>query len=465
MRAIAIKAPATTAALAAARRERTRFVRELTEFVAFPSVSATALHRADVTRCAAWLSAHLSGIGLQRVRVHKTRGHPIVTAQWRHLPDAATLLIYGHYDVQPAEPLAQWRSLPFTATQRGHRLYGRGTADDKGQLFIHLKAVECYLRNGGRLPLNIVCVFEAEEETGSQHLETVLDNPDLAADLAVISDTTFKAAGQPALIESLRGLLNTEISVYGGATELHSGDFGGAVQNPLHALARLISSLHCANGHIAIPGFYDQVRRRGQSERSQAATTGFSDRELQARMEGARPDGEIGFSLYERTTIRPSITVTSIRGGHPGPGIKAAIPTSAHAQLNIRLVQDQDPANAQRQLRQHIHRQLPAGFQVSIRNLAQAPAVELPRNHPAQRIAAKALQLGFGTAPVFLQLGGSIPVVHALQQRGVPAVLMGFGLPDDAIHAPNESLSLPQFFRGIDTCIHFFDLLGRSWRR
>jgi acetylornithine deacetylase/succinyl-diaminopimelate desuccinylase-like protein len=444
-----------------------RFVAELAEFVRYPSVSAQPDRVRDVRACADWLARHLQSIGLERVRVLPTGGHPVVWAEWRRAASRPTLLVYGHYDVQPTDPLREWTSPPFEPAIRGDSLYGRGTADDKGQLFIHLKAIESCLRTSGSLPVNVICLFEGEEEIGSPHLAAFIrqHRPALVADAAVVSDTGILGPRRPALTESLRGALSVELDVYGQEKDLHSGNFGGAVHNPLQALCEILARLHDARGRVAIPGFYWRVGALGLDERRYMAEVGPSDREVLADAGAADGWGEDGYTLYERTTIRPALTINGVTGGYQGAGAKAVIPARASAKLNFRLVADQDPAEIDRLFRRFVARIAPRAMRVTVRTEMQAHPVSIDRAHPVMRAAAIAYRAGFERAPVFLRSGGTIPVIHLFQQLlGVPTVLMGFALPDSDRHAPNEKLHLPTFVRGIRTSIRFLTELARRDR-
>jgi acetylornithine deacetylase/succinyl-diaminopimelate desuccinylase-like protein len=440
-----------------------RALHELQQFLRFPSVSAQPQHAPDVKRCAQWLATHLRHIGLEQVEIIATPRHPIVYAEGRHAPGKPTVLIYGHYDVQPAEPFDQWRTPPFEPTVIGNDLFGRGASDDKGQLFAHLKAIESLLR----LPVNVKILFEGEEEIGSPNLKPYVQRHagKLAADVAVMSDTRFLAAEQPALTYALRGGLSMELEVRGAQGDLHSGNFGGAVHNPLQALCEIVAQLHDRHGRIAISGFYDCVRRWSDTERAFMARQGPSDEQLLCDARAQTTWGERGYSLYERVTIRPSLSVTGIAGGYAGPGVKAVIPARAVAKLNFRLVPDQDPTQIAALVRAHLLALVPPTVRAEVRVLLQARPALIERDHPAMRAAARAYQHGFGVAPVWLRSGGTIPVVNTLQEvLGVPVVLMGFALPDDRMHAPNEKFHVPNFYRGIATCRQFLREVGRTGR-
>jgi acetylornithine deacetylase/succinyl-diaminopimelate desuccinylase-like protein len=456
-----------SSALQYARAHRSEFLSGLKEFLRFPSVSSQPERAGDVGKCAHWLAQHLQGIGLERVRVIRTRGNPIVYASWRRAVDLPTLIIYGHYDVLPGEPIAQWHTPPFIPIVKGLNLYARGAADDKGQLFCHVKALESYLRTSHALPVNVKCIFEGEEEIGSIHLLPFIERNKRAlhADAAVISDTKMLAPGRPAIGYAQRGGLRAELQVQGPRQELHSGSFGGAVLNPVQAACEIIAALHDHRGRIAIPGFYDDVRDWGEKERSYMARTGPSDQKILHEAGVEHRWGEPGYTLYERTTIRPALTINGISGGHAGPGVKGVIPARAVVKLSFRLVPDQDPERIAQLFRKYVARIAPRGVRVSVTTSSPVSPALVDRRHPAVRTAAYAYKRGFGAFPVFLRSGGSIPVVSALKQHlGIPTVLMGFGLPDDRIHAPNEKFRLPNFYRGIETSIWYLAAASKTLR-
>ena len=451
-----------------ARQHAQRAVEELKQFVRFPSVSAHPARAGDVRVCGQWLADHLRQLGLERVALIDTPRHPLVYAEWCHAAGRPTVLIYGHYDVQPADPESQWRTPPFEPTVQGNDLLGRGACDDKGQLFTHVKAIEAYLRTTGKLPVNVKCLFEGEEEIGSPNLSPFIERNRraLTADVAVMSDTRMLGPGRPALTYSLRGALGMELTVHGPVRDLHSGNFGGAIHNPLQALTGILSRLHDRQGRVTVPGFYDRVRRWPSSERAAMARTGPRDAEL-LRYAGVRHGwGEREFSLYERTTIRPALTINGIQGGYRGPGGKAVIPARASAKISFRLVPDQDPRKIERQVREHLRSLTPPTVRCEIATQMTARPALVDRRHPVMRAAALAYRRGFGAQPVFVRSGGTIPVVNTFQRLlGVPTVLMGFALPDDRIHAPNEKFHLPNFHSGIRTSLEFLAEVARSLER
>ena len=447
--------------------QRPRFLAELKDFIRFPTVSAQSKFAVDMRRCAAWLASDLRRSGLKGARVIANGEHPLVYASWRHAPRRPTVLIYGHYDVQPPEPLHEWITPPFEPTVRGRDLYGRGACDDKGQMFAHVKALECYLRTRGRLPVNVVCLFEGAEEIGSKNLSSILQKhrSSFAADVAILSDMRIPAPNRPAIDYAVRGSLAVELEVRGPGHDLHSGEFGGAVHNPLQALAEILSKLHDERGRIAIPGFYRRVRVATTRERDYLKRVGPTDKAILEETKARGGWGEHGYTLFERTTLRPALTINGLVGGYQGPGGKGVIPAAASAKLSFRLVPDQDPHEVDRLFRAQIERITPPTVRSIVRSTAAARPAVVSLKHPAIRAAAVACRKGFGSEPVFLRSGGTIPVVDAFQKvLGIPTVIMGFALPNSRIHAPNERLHLPNFYNGIDTGIWFMTALAATQR-
>ena len=438
-------------------------VAELMDFIRFASISAQPAHADDVRRCAGWLAEHLRHIGLDHVAILPTPGHPVVYADWLRAPGKPALLVYGHYDVQPVDPLQEWQSPPFNPQIRGDDLFGRGASDDKGQMFAHVKAIEWFLRHHGRLPLNVRCIFEGEEEIGSPNLAGFLaaHRDELAADAAVVSDSKILAADRPAITLSTRGSVSFELEVRGQKHDLHSGNFGGVIHNPLRALCATLASLHDVRGRVAIPGFYDSVRTPTLEERLEMARSGPGDAQVLQEAGANVAWGEPDYSLYERTGIRPAVEITGITGGYQGPGMKAVIPARASAKVNVRLVPDQTSVEVDRQFRRHIEQMCSAELRCSVVTRGTAAPSTADRRDPAVRAAARAYRAVFGKAPVFLRSGGTIPAVSLLRQHtAVQAVLMGFALPDDRAHAPNEKFHLPTLARAIQTSIYFLTELG-----
>ncbi|MVN77797.1 dipeptidase [Hymenobacter sp. HMF4947] len=443
---------------------RPRFLRQLQQLVAFASISTEPQHAGAVRACAAWLAQHLRSVGLDGVRVYVTPRHPVVYAEKLVSPAHPTLLIYGHYDVQPVDPAAAWTVPPFGGLVRGDRLYGRGASDDKGQFFTHLKALEILLQAGSPLSLNVKVLLEGEEEIGSPNLGAFIrrHRRQLRADWAVLSDTNMRSAQQPALTYGLRGSLSAELAVQGPKAELHSGIFGGAVLNPLQALSEILAQLHDPAGRIAIPGFYDAVRPAPAAERAYLRRTGPSDAQLLREAQAEQGWGEAGYSLYERTVLRPSLSITGLSGGYQGVGIQAIIPPQASAKLSFRLAPGQDPLVVEQQLRRYLAQLTPPQVQATLTTQLRARPYAVAPQHPAMQAAARAYAVGFGRAPVWQRSGGTISVVTLFEEElGIPTVLMGFGLPADHKHGPDEFLHLPNFWRGIQTSLAFMRELGQ----
>ena len=415
MNAEVSKRPARPTIAAFVQSNITRFEPELQEFVRIPSVSSAPQRASDVRRCATWLVGRLRQAGLERVRLLRTDRHPIVYGERLGVPGKPTVLIYGHYDVQPAEPLTAWKFPPFAGEIHNGFLHGRGASDDKGQLFTHVKAIESLLKSSGRLPVNVKCLFEGEEEIGSPNLPAFLmrNRRALKADVAVMSDTRMLGPDEPALTYSLRGQLALEIDVRGPSHDLHSGNFGGAVHDPLQALCEIVAKLHDTRRRIAIPGFYDRVRAWGETERGYLARNGPSDSEILRETGAPTQWGEAGYSIYERLTLRPSLAITGLRGGHSGEGPKGIIPSAATAKLSFRLVPNQRPEEIERLVRSFIGRVAPPTARVRITTHIRSRPALIDRRHPAMRAAVTAYRHAFGRAPVWLRSGGSIPVVSA----------------------------------------------------
>lgn len=448
-----------------ARAHRARYVDELKRFVAYASVSAQPAHAEALRRCAFWLAQHLRGIGLADARVYATRGHPIVHASWRSGTARPCLLIYGHYDVQPAEPLASWQTPPFDPVVRGEHLYGRGASDDKGQMFVFVKAIEAYLRERGRLPVDVVCLFEGEEEIGSPNLLSFVSRhrQALRCDAAVMADATMATASRPALVHAMRGALYLELVIHGPRHDLHSGNFGGVVLNPLQAVCELLADLHDANGRVAIPGFYDRVRRWTPQERQLLLRDAPSDATIARDAGIARAWGEAGFSLYERLAVRPALTINGLQGGYAGAGSKGVIPAVAGAKLSFRLVPDQDPQEIDRLLRRHLSQRIPRAVRVELRTLSAARPAQMDPRHPVLRAATQGCLRAFGVRPALLRGGGTIPALHCFNSvLGAPTALLGFAPTDAQLHAPNEKLHLPTFNKAVAAALGLFDAFAAT---
>jgi acetylornithine deacetylase/succinyl-diaminopimelate desuccinylase-like protein len=448
-----------------AQLNRETHLAELIDFLRIPSVSTQPEHAADVQRAAHWLAEAMAAAGLENGRVIETARHPLVYADWLHAPGAPTVLVYGHYDVQPAEPFDLWQSPPFEPTVRDDYLVARGSSDDKGQVYVHVKAVEALLRSHGRLPVNVKFIVEGEEESGGQSLSAFIpQNKELlAADVALVSDTAMVSATQPSIVYGLRGMCYVLLDITGPQRDLHSGSFGGGVDNPLNVLGHIIAKLKDENGHVLIPGFYDQVRPLTPDERTILAEYPFDEAEWLAESGTPQPWGEPEFNLVERLGARPTLDVHGIIGGYTGAGGKTVLPSHVHAKFSTRLVPDQDPLVIQQLIRDYIHQITPPTVTVTVEITGSAPASISDLHHPAMAAAKEACTETYGTPPVFMREGGSIPVVSEFQtELGIETILLGFGLQGDQIHAPNERYYLPNYYRGIETSIRFLLAYGRT---
>ncbi len=433
--------------------ERERSVAELKELVRIPSVSSDPAHAGDVQRAAEYLCEHLVSLGLE-AEIHETDGHPIVFAQWLGAPGKPTVLVYGHGDVQPVEPLDQWETPPFEPTERDGSLFGRGANDDKGQMFTHVKAVGAWLKTRGALPVNVKFVIEGEEEIGSPHLPAWLRaNRDLIkADVVAISDTSQFGPGYPSLCTGLRGITTFEMTVRTADSDLHSGSFGGAVPNAIHVLADILASFHDADGRIAIEGIFDDVAEPSAEEKKSWDALPHSEKQFQAEAGARGLWGEPGRSSLERTWSRPTLEIIGVTGGHQGPGHKGVVPATAVARFSSRLVPNMIPERVIACVKRHVAAHTLAGVEVEVTSGHGAAAAVIPTDSQWVQAAKRALAEGFGRAPVFIREGGSIPIVNLFQgELGMPCLLLGYGLPDDRIHGPNEKFSLDDFHAGIRT--------------
>ncbi|HZU06083.1 MAG TPA: dipeptidase [Chloroflexota bacterium] len=443
--------------------QRERFLQDLIACLRIPSISSATAHREDVRRCAEHVAAHLRRIGLPRVEVLPTGGHPVVYGEWCAAPGAPTALVYGHYDVQPVDPLPLWQTPPFEPVVRDGLLFARGAVDDKGQVYMHFAVVEAYLATRGRLPLNLKFLIEGEEEIGSPHLDAfVAAHRDLlAADVGVISDTPMYDADHPSLCYGLRGLAYLQVEVEGPASDLHSGTWGGIVANPALALAQILAQLKDANGRVTVPGFYDAVRPLTEEERAAFAALPFDPGRVATELGVPCLVGEAEYTPLERLWARPTLDVHGLWGGFSGEGAKTVIPARAGAKLSCRLVPDQDPAEITRLLAAHIERLAPPGVRVRVEALHGGRPVLTPLHHPALRAAGRAVERGFGKPPVFIREGGSIPFVATLvEELKLPCVLLGVGLPDERTHAPNEHFHLENFYRGMRAVAYLWEELA-----
>jgi acetylornithine deacetylase/succinyl-diaminopimelate desuccinylase-like protein len=442
-----------------------RLLEELKQFLRIPSVSTLPEHKGDVRRAAEFVAASLTACGMEHVEIIPTAGHPLVYADWLHAPGKPTVLCYGHFDVQPPDPLDEWITPPFEPTVRNGNLYARGSADDKGQVYSQIKAVEALRAVNGTLPLNLKFLIEGEEECGGESIaKYVAENPaKLKADVALVSDTELYAEGIPTLCVGLRGLIYTEIEARGPAKDLHSGLYGGAAPNAIFGLVELLSKLKDANGHIQIPGMYDDVRQPSRAEKHSWSILPFNEKDFLKNEVGASQlTGEPGYNVFERTWARPTLEVHGIAGGFTAPGAKTVIPAKAVAKVSMRMVPDQKPEKIVAAYKKFIQDNTPAGIQTEVRVLSSSPAIMVNPDHPAIAVAAKAFADILGRETVFIRSGGSIPIVGDFATcLGIPTILMGFGLPDDGLHSPNEKYKVSNYYAGIMTIAHFFEQYGQ----
>ncbi|MEK7402602.1 MAG: dipeptidase [Gemmatimonadota bacterium] len=444
-------------------REDRRIRSELDDFLRIPSVSARTEHAGDMRRCADWLADRIRAAGMT-ANVHQTPGHPIVVGEWRGAgPKAPTLLVYGHYDVQPVEPLDLWTTPPFQPTVRDGKLFARGSVDDKGQLYIHVKAAESLLKVRGKLPVNLIILAEGEEEVGSDNLAEFIEKNAamLACDSVVISDSSMFAPGQPSILSSLRGIAYFQIDVTGPSMDLHSGSYGGAVVNPAMALARMLASMHDAKGRITIKGFYDKVRLWDRKSRAAIKKLPFSDKHFRAETGSSALNGEEGYGTLERIWMRPTCEVNGQLSGYTGEGAKTVLPSKAMAKVSFRLVPDQDPKQVDKQLRAHLKRVAPKGVAVTVTTMHGGAPWRAELDGPLYDAARRALTAAFGKSPVIVGEGGSIPVVGDFTRiLKAPVLLVGFGLPGENAHAPDEWISVENFTRGLRAVATLYEELG-----
>ncbi len=445
-----------------------RYINELRSLLAIPSISTNPENKDDIQLCAQWLGDHLTKIGMKNAKIIPTGGHPVVYAEWLGAKGKPTVLIYGHYDVQPVEPLSLWTTSPFEATIRNGNMFARGATDDKGQFFTHLKSIEAFLNNTGNLPINIKIILEGEEEIGSVHLEKFIqDHKDLLkTDLVVISDTSMFAKGIPSICYGLRGLSYMQIDLVGPNKDLHSGSFGGVIHNPIQALAEIISQLHDKHGRIAIPGFYDDVRKLTAQERNAFKKLPWNDKRYAKNLGVKKLYGEKGFTTLECLWARPTLECNGIWGGFTGEGAKTVLPSKASAKISMRLVPDQKPEKIAKLFERHIKNISSKSVRITTSYLHGGEPAITSISNPGVRAAVTALEKGFGKKPLYQREGGSIPIVVQFKKLlGVDTVLLGFGLPDENAHAPNEFFRLENFFGGIRTITHFYNELPNFMNR
>jgi len=444
---------------------RDKYVEQLKEYLAIPSISALPQHAADVKRCAEWTAEEMRRIGMENVRLVETPGYPVVYGDWLHAEGAPTILFYGHYDVQPVDPLELWESPPFEATVRDGEIYARGSADDKGQVFMHFKAIEAHLKQNGRLPCNIKVILEGEEEVGSANLDTfVKDHKDeLKADVVVISDSPMFDRGIPSICYGLRGLVYFQIDLRGTKTDLHSGSFGGAVANPAFVLANILAQMKDRGGHIKIPGFYDDVRELREEEREQWRRLPFNEKRYAKELGAPRLWGETGYTTLERVWARPTFEVNGILSGFTGEGAKTVIPAVAMAKVSMRLVPNQEPDKIAQLFEDYVAKVAPKTVEAKVTRMHGGKPWMTDFDNKYVQAAGRAIKQGFGQEPVFNREGGSIPVVATFQEiLGLPSVLFGVGLPDENAHAPNEKLDLGNFHGGIIASAFLYDEIAKG---
>ena len=454
-----------SSAVSYAQQNQQRFLGELKDLLRIPSVSTAPEHKDDVRRAAEFVASEMRRIGLENVEIIPTKGHPLIYADWLHASGKPTVLCYAHYDVQPAEPLNEWISPPFEPTERNHNIYARGAVDDKGQLWMEIKAVEALMKgHGGRLPLNVKFIIEGEEEVGGESIAAYVrkEKAKLKADFALVCDTELFAPDLPTLCVGLRGLVYTEIEAQGAKTDLHSGMYGGAAPNPLFALIEIISKLKDAKGHILIPGFYKGVKAPSKAELKAWKRLPFNEQHYRKTEVGSKVlTGEPGYSVLYRTWARPTLEVHGMPGGFTAAGAKTVIPARASAKVSMRLVPNQDPDDILKRYIKFVKKLTPKGIELNIKVHSKGPACVVGTDNHYIKAATEAMHDVFKKDTVFIRSGGSIPIVTDFQDvLKIPSVMMGFGLPDDNLHAPNEKFHIPNFYRGIESIIRFFEKLG-----
>jgi acetylornithine deacetylase/succinyl-diaminopimelate desuccinylase-like protein len=456
-----------TAAFNYYQANRDRFLQGLTSLLKIPSVSTLPEHKPDVRRAAEFVAEELRSMGIENAEIidGKEDQNPLVYAEWLGAQGKPTLLVYGHYDVQPPDPLEEWISPPFEPAVRGQNIYARGAVDDKGQTYLLLKALEGFMKTDGALPINVKFLIEGEEEVGGEHIEQYVpkNQEKLRADAALICDTEMFAPGLPTLTTGLRGLVYTELEARGAAHDLHSGMYGGAAPNPMQALAEIITGLKGPDGKIRIPGFYRRVKRPSRKELEAWKQLPFKEKEFLNKEVGSTAlVGEKGFSVLERLWARPTLEVHGIRGGFTGEGAKTVIPAVATAKISMRLVPEMEPQEVIRQYTTSVKRLTPRGISTKVRVISSAPASVVSTENRYVEAAAEAMEQVFKKKTVYMRSGGSIPIAGLFGKHlKIPVVMMGFGLPDDNLHAPNEKFHLPNFYGGIEAVGRYFDLLGK----
>ena len=443
---------------------RDHYVEQLKTYLAIPSISALPAHTADVRRCAEWSAAELSRIGMHNARLVETPGHPVVYAEWLGAEGAPTILFYGHYDVQPVDPVELWTSPPFEATVRDGELFARGAVDDKGQVFMHMKAIEAHLSQTGRLPVNIKVILEGEEEVGSANLDDFIkaNKALLKADVVVISDSPMFDRGVPSICYGLRGLAYFQIDVRGTKSDLHSGSFGGAVVNPAMALATALAGMKDKSGRVKIPGFYDDVVPLREEERQEFAKLPFNEKRYRMDLGAPKLFGESGYTTLERVWARPTFEVNGLLSGFTGDGAKTVIPAVAMAKVSMRLVPNQQPEKIAELFEAYLKQVMSKSVTFELTRMHGGKPWMTSFDNQYVQAAGRAIERGFGKTPVFNREGGSIPVVATFQEElGLPCVLFGVGLPDENAHAPDEKIDLGNFHNGVIASAALYDEIGR----
>jgi acetylornithine deacetylase/succinyl-diaminopimelate desuccinylase-like protein len=436
---------------------------QLKSFLSLESISSDSTHREDMKKTAQWTANALTEAGLENVKVMETKGLPVVYGDWLHAEGKPTVLIYGHYDVQPVDPIHLWETPPFEPTIRDGKIFARGASDDKGQVFMHIKVLEAVLKSDGALPVNVKVIFEGEEEIGSPSLDAFVEEQQalLKSDVLLVSDTPMLEKGKPSVVYGLRGLCGMQIDLKGPNSDLHSGLYGGAVQNTVHALVELLASLHNEKGQITVDGFYDKVRELTAEE---IATFNelSNDEALKKQLNVEALFGEEGFSTTARQWARPTLEINGVYGGFQGEGIKTVIPNEAHAKISCRLVPDQEPKDLAEKIETHLKKHLPPGVVLTLQMFDQAKPFLTPYDHPAIQAAGVALEKAYGHPVTYTRMGGSIPVVETFNTLlNLPAVLMGFGLNEENFHAPNEHFHLENFDKGMEALVDYLDELSK----
>lgn len=442
-----------------------QFIEELKEFLKIPSISTNPENKKDVDACAEHVKKGLITIGMDNVEIFKTDGHPVVYGDWLKAgKDKPTILIYGHYDVQPVDPIELWTDPPFSPTIKNGKIFARGSVDDKGQVFIHMKSIESHLKINGQLPVNIKFLIEGEEEIGSINLDSFIEKNKelLKCDYIVISDTAMFDYDLPTICYGLRGLAYMQVEVTGPNRDLHSGYFGGAVDNPINALAHIICKLKDEKGKVLIDGFYDDVRELTQKEREEYSKLPFDEKKYKTGLEIDEVFGEEGYTTLERASGRPTLDCNGIWGGFQGEGAKTVLPSKASAKISMRLVPNQDPEKIEKLFTEYVKKVASKSVKVKVKSLHGGKVAITPIDSPAIAAAVEALKKGFGREPVFIRDGGSIPIVNTFQTAlNAPVILIGFGLPDENAHSPDENFDLSNFHRGIISISHYFNELSK----